>query len=126
MIKLLGISVCVLISSLLIKDKHRTFAFLLTLCGIIVMLFGIIGEITQITHRLRDVIEPQSTAHSYLKLMLKALAITLLTQCVSNICRDNGENALAGVCEFGAKAVVAALVLPLFETVIKLVGGIVK
>ena len=58
--------------------------------------------------------------------MLKVLAITLLTQWVSDMCRDNGENSLAGITEFGAKITVTVLVLPLFETVIKLVGGIIK
>ena len=37
-----------------------------------------------------------------------------------------GESALAGVTETAAKITVIALVIPLFETVIKIVIGLVK
>ena len=125
MIKLLALSVCVLFCSLLLKDNNKTFSVLLSLSGCIMIIVGVSNELIRVSKRVENMLEPLGT-QSYLKLMLKVLALTLLTQAVSDMCRDNGQNALAGVCEFGAKAAVAVLVLPLFETVIKIVGGIVK
>lgn len=125
MIKLLGIAVCVVFCSLVLRDVNKTFSLLLSVSGCVIIIVSVTGELIQLSSKLKEMLQP-SSSFSYLKLMLRVLALTLLTQGVSNICRDNGENALAGVCEFGAKVAVTALILPLFETVIQLVGGMIK
>ena len=58
--------------------------------------------------------------------MLKALGIALITQFVSDTCRDNGENALASITETVAKIAVIVMLLPLFETVFDIVSGLLK
>ena len=126
MIKLLGTALCVLFCSALLKDRNRVFALILSVTGAVMLLIGVTGELSAIKDRLINIASPYNESLVYLKLMLKVLAITLITQGVSDICRDNGESALAGITEFSAKVTVAVLVLPLFETVIGLVGGIVK
>jgi stage III sporulation protein AD len=46
-------------------------------------------------------------------LLLKAMGIALLSEITSDMCRDLGENSLAGVVELGAKIVVLLLGLPM-------------
>ena len=62
----------------------------------------------------------------YVKLMLKVLCIVIITQFTVDICRDNGENALASLTEMSAKVFALLLVMPLLETVISMVVGLVK
>lgn len=124
--KFMGISICALFCSLLIKDKNRAAAALLSIGGATLLILNALSGIKEIVSKIREFTAPFPTASAYLSLMLKVLAITLLTQFVSDICRDNGENALAGMTETAAKIVVITLVLPLFETVITIVGGLIK
>ncbi|MDE6385833.1 MAG: stage III sporulation AC/AD family protein, partial [Eubacterium sp.] len=42
------------------------------------------------------------------------------------LCRDCGENALASQTETAAKVIVIAMILPLFETVIKIITGLLE
>lgn len=126
MTRITGISVCVLFCALIIRERNKTVSALLTVGGIICLLGETAGEIARIVKHVENITESIDGTGGYIRLMLKVLAITLLTQTVSDICRDNGENALAGVTEFSSKVIVVSLILPLFETVISIVGGIVK
>ncbi len=63
---------------------------------------------------------------AYIDLMFKILGISIVTQVVCDVCRDNGASALASQTETAAKILVLSLLLPLFQTVIGIVTGLVK
>ena len=50
---------------------------------------------------------------TYAAVLLKALGIAVLTQCAADICRDAGENGIAGGVELAGKAEILLLCLPL-------------
>ncbi len=126
MIKFLGISICVLFCSLILKEANRQIALILSIVGLSILFLTAVGELSEIINSVMSFAEVSSSVLNYSKLMLKILGITLITQIVCDICRDNGENALASVTGLVAKILIVSLVLPLFETVIKIVGGLVK
>ncbi|MBE6817391.1 MAG: hypothetical protein E7520_06800 [Ruminococcaceae bacterium] len=126
MMKTVGISLSVLFCAVLLREKNRTFAVVLSILGSVLLMTGAVVELGGIVSRVRELSGASPVSLSYIKLMLKALGITLMTQFVADICRDNGENALAGVTETVAKIAVITMLLPLFETIIGIVGGLVK
>ena len=126
MISFLGISVCVLFCAILIKDKSRPIAVILSVGGAVLLFISAAGEIKSIADGISEISNAVASGAQYIKLMLKVLSITLLTQLVSDVCRDNGENALASMTEAVSKIIVISLVLPLFKTVITIVSGLVK
>ena len=121
-----GVALCVLFGALLLKDRNRTAAVLLTVAGACLLLFGAAKELAGIAARITALTQDVPSAGEYIRLMLKVLAITLLTQLVGNLCRDSGETALAEATELCAKAAVIALVLPVFESVITIVSGLLQ
>ena len=54
------------------------------------------------------------------KIMLKAFGVLSVGAVTADICRDNGENALAGVVEIGVKIMAVSCALPVFQAVITL------
>ncbi len=122
----IGVALCVLLCALFVKDHNRTVAALLTIGGVCLLLFSAVKELVGIADGLAALTEKVPSAKEYIRLMLKVLAITLLTQLVGNLCRDNGETALAAATELCAKAAVIALVLPVFESVITIVSGLLQ
>jgi len=126
MIKFIGITLCVLFCSLMLKDTNRQIAVILSITGVALLFFTAVGELSKIVKSVTEFSSSSGAALVYSKLMLKILGITLLTQVVSDICRDNGENALASMTLTVAKIIVVSMVLPLFETVIGIIGGLVK
>ncbi len=126
MIKIIGIALAVLFCALIVKDKNSTVAALLSVAGGITLLTVVIGNFSNITDAVHKFTDSSSVTDTYVKLMLKALGITILTQFVADICRDNGESALASITETASKIAVVTMLLPLFQTVISIVGGLLK
>lgn len=126
MIKALGISIVTLLCSLILRDKNRTFALILSIAGACLLFGTVISELSEVVNGIIDYTRDINSSLPFIKLMLKVLGITLSTQIVSDICRDNGENALASMTEIVAKVLVIAMIIPLFETIISIINGLVK
>ena len=126
MIKFIGISLCVLFCSLMLKDRNREIAVILSIAGCSILFLTAAGELSKIVSSVLGFSGVSSSALKYSRLMLKVLGITMITQIVCDICRDNGENAIASMTAAVAKIIVVSMIIPLFETVIEIVGGLVK
>ncbi len=90
MMKTVGISLSVLFCAVLLREKNRTFAVVLSILGSVVLMTGAVVELGGIVSRVRELSGASPVSLSYIKLMLKALGITLITQFIADICRDNG------------------------------------
>lgn len=120
----IGISITALILSLFLKDYNKTVSLILVLFSSALLFFKIVASIGEITDTLKDITDNAGELSSYLKLMLKVLGIALITQITADICRDCGETALAGQTEVAAKIIIVAMILPLFEAVVKIISGL--
>ena len=126
MIKLAALSLCCVFLAVILRERSRVFALSVSVLGACIIFYSTLSELRDIVSKLYGITDSISSAAPYIRLMLKVLGITLMTQLISDICRDNGENALASVIEISAKLIVVVLVLPLFEAIISIVGGILK
>ena len=61
---------------------------------------------------------------SYLRILLKMLAVTYIAQFASAICKDSGNSAIAGQIDLFARLTLAALGVPVFTALISLITGI--
>lgn len=126
MMQIIGISVCGLLLTVLLRDYNRTISLIVMLATAVIIfifvadgLLGIFGYIEKISSG------AESTAE-YIKLMMKVLGITLISQFTSDMCRDAGENTLANQTETAAKIIVVLMVLPLFESVLNIITGLLE
>lgn len=110
----------------MLKDRNREISVILSITGASILFLTAAGELSKIINSVLGFSSVSASALKYSKLMLKILGITLITQIVCDICRDNGENALASMTAAVAKITVVSLIIPLFETVIEIVGGLIK
>lgn len=124
MIQIIGISVCGLLLTVLLRDYNKTISFIVMLATAVIIfilmadgLSGIFGYIAKISDG------AESTAE-YIKLMMKVLGITLISQFTADMCRDAGESTLANQTETAAKIIVVFMVLPLFEAVLNIITGL--
>ena len=124
--KFVAISMCVLFCSLILRERNREIALIVSISGVAILFFSAVGKLSEIVEYVQNVSSFSSSVSVYIKLMLKILGISLVTQIVCDICRDNGENALASMTAIAAKLIVVSMIIPLFETVINIIGGLVK
>ena len=67
-----------------------------------------------------------SAASGYAAILLKALAVAVMTQTAAELCRDCGEGSIAGNVEFIGRAEILVLCVPVIRDLIKIAEGIVN
>lgn len=126
MIQIFGIAAICLMLSVFLKSENKLFALFVTAAGAVLIFLIVSGTAADVFSTLADIKNMDNYSGTYIALMLKILGISMVTQIVCDICRDNGEHALASQTEIASKIIVLAMLLPLFETVIQIVTGLVK
>ena len=126
---MIKIAVIVLISLLLIiflKDVKREFALILTIACAIILFISVAEDFFNVFERIYSLSSGIGNVNSYISLMMKILGISLISQFVVDLCRDAGENALASQTEIASKVIILIMTLPLFESVINIIVGLLK
>lgn len=126
MTAIIGISLSALILAVFLKDSNKSASLGIMLAACLLIFMSIASSLGDVFSSISRVSEGVEAAGAYVKLMLKVLGIVLITQFISDICRDNGENALASQTETAAKVIVISMLLPMFEAVINIITGLLK
>lgn len=111
---------------ILLKKSSKEFAFVITIGSAVILFSLILDDFIDIVSRIKSITSGIENLNSYVSLMVRILGITLITQFVIDLCRDSGENALASQAEIASKIIVIIMVMPLFETVMNIVSGLLK
>ena len=124
MTHIIGISLVALIFGIFLRQHNKTVSLFLIIFASLLIFFETAGTLYEIISALNDMASGMQEASSYLRLMFKVLGIALITQVISDLCRDSGESALAGQTEVAAKIIIVSLILPLLQTVVKIITGL--
>ncbi|HIW85340.1 MAG TPA: stage III sporulation AC/AD family protein [Candidatus Eubacterium faecipullorum] len=124
MIRIAGISLAALILGMFLRRHNKTVSLLLIMFACAAVFFESISSLSEIVDSLNELASGMGEISSYLKIMFKVLGIALITQIISDICRDSGESALAGQTEVAAKILIVTLILPLLQAVVEVITGL--
>ena len=124
MIRIAGISLAALILGMFLRRHNKTVSLLLIMFACAAVFFESISSLSEIVDSLNELASGMGEISSYLKIMFKVLGIALITQIISDICRDSGESALAGQTEVAANILIVTLILPLLQAVVEVITGL--
>lgn len=124
MIHIIGISAVALIFGLFLRQHNKTVSLILIIFACIAVFLESVSYLTDIIDTLSGMVSGLEETSAYLKIMFKVLGIALITQIISDLCRDCGESALAGQTEVAAKIFIVALIFPLLQAVVKVITGL--
>lgn len=124
MIHIIGISAVALIFGLFLRQHNKSVSLILIIFACIAVFLESVSYLTDIIDTLSGIVSGLEETSAYLKIMFKVLGIALITQIISDLCRDCGESALAGQTEVAAKIFIVALILPLLQAVVKVITGL--
>lgn len=126
MFKVAIIAVCGVILAGFLKNAGSQLYIALSLAVSLIILFYISAKISDIITQIAYIQKYISFASEYLTILFRIIGITYITQFAADICRDNGNSAIAGQIELFCKVSIAAISMPLvfvlFETVTSCVG----
>lgn len=126
MIKIVMIVLISIVLVIFLRDVNKEFAFFVTIASSILLFSVVISEFYDVISSIFLMSESIGSINSYVKLMIKILVLVLISQFVIDLCRDNGENALASQTELASKIIILVMIMPLFNSVLNIITGLLK
>ena len=126
MIKIVVFCIVTVLLAVVLKKYNSMYSVLISIAGCVFVFLMIAEDFFRIVSIVSSLASDYSYTYSYIKLMIKTLGICIITQIVSDMCIDAGEKAMSTIVETGAKVTIIAMMMPLFETLVNIISGIVK
>lgn len=104
----------------LTRKNAPIIAILCEIALVAVIVLNIMPEVEKLLSLFDNFEGISSIGESSLKIMFKTFGILATGAVVTDICRDNGEGAIAGVVELGMKILAVSCALPVFTAVIEI------
>ena len=117
-IGIIAVSGVVLLS--VIKKSDSVYTTIVQIALGIIVLLSVLPQAKDLMNVMQEMISIEGISEQGVKIMLKVFGILSIGAVTADICRDNGENALAGVVEIGVKIMAGSCALPVFQAVITL------
>ena len=112
--------------SLAVRSYRPEFSVYISIaCGIILFM-TVIAQFSDILSVVSDVFSRSGYANSYFPVLLKRLAIAYLTDLISQVCRDAGENGIASKTEMAGKIFILYVSLPVFTSILSMIDILLR
>lgn len=119
-----GVTLTSAVLVLTLRQTLPAYATVLSLAAGVLLLAAVTATAVPLIERITVLFDNGVMDSRYTDILMKALAITLLTQTAADICRDAGESALASKAELGGQVLLLLCGLPLFEYAVSLLESI--
>lgn len=116
--KLAVFALIALLSLTLLKKYSGGISAIAELAVVVILIVGIIPDFKDLLASFKEISGVASVSQDVLKTMLKAFSILTVGGIASDICRDNGENALGGVVDTIVKILAISCAVPTFSVVL--------
>ena len=114
------------ITAVLLKQYCRVQAVLSTIAVGVLVTAAVLFSITPAIDKLEYLFSRTDLENEYLKSLLKAVGICYMTGIAADICRDSGEQALASVAELWGRISLLLLTLPMIDSLLSLITGVIS
>lgn len=117
------IFVCVVAAILaaILKQYNATFSLITIIAAAIIITTVTASKAINLFDNMFSVVEDIGGTAELLKLLIKAVCISVLAEISSNICKDSGNSSLAVCVDVTAKIILFALAFPLVEYLITII-----
>lgn len=126
MLKIAGTVLCEMLVYTLIKQYKPEYAPLSQLAAAAVLIFIIGDEIRDSLSAFSSLAGIGKISSEYVSVLIKVLGISLVTQVLSDMCRDSGNTSAATRLEFSGKVIIVAASLPVIKGFTELVTEMVR
>ena len=124
-VKIAAVGIICAVLCLLVRNLRPELEPFVQISGIIVLaviLFEYLGTLLENASELLDEFDVINSA--YLEVIVKVLAIAVITQTGADICSDSGNSALASAVGLAGKVMILILSFSLIKAVASLAGGL--
>lgn len=120
-IAVIGTVVCVLI-----KQYRPEYTALVAIGTGIILLVLALPQTREMLEYIENISELANVDSIYIKTILKALGVCVVTQLASDTCNDCGQSSIASKVELGGKIAILAISIPFFTSLIETIQKLVN
>ena len=125
LLKIAAVGVAASVLAMVLKKNSPEIALLLTVATASLIMFAAVEVISEVLDFLRTILDYTSLSEDIFGIVLKAVAIAIITKIASDVCKDAGQSASSSAIELVGSATVLYIALPLFETMIQMINSLV-
>lgn len=126
LLKLIGAVFCIVFLIILIKQYKPEFALPLSVCAGAWILYGIIGQVSDLMKNIRKISETVGMNILYSELLFKIIGISYVCEFASAVCKDCGEGAFGVKIDLAGKLIILSSSIPVFTEILKLISAILQ
>ena len=119
-IKMIGVACVTTITTMILKQTKPELAFAVSLVGTLIIVFWVAGLFRGTVNILYNIAATTGLDDSLLKILLKIVGISYLTEFSVGILNDFGSASVADKVSLGGKILIFVLSLPIMESLLKL------
>ena len=120
-IAVIGTVICVLI-----KQYRPEYTPLVAIGTGIIILVLVLPQTKEMIEYLENISNLADVDSIYIRTILKALGVCVITQLASDTCKDCGQSSIASKVELGGKIAILAISIPFFTSLIETVQKLVN
>lgn len=114
LVALVGMTLAIVVGSM-----RRDISIWITIVsGIIIFFFGI-SKFQYIVDMFRDLTKDIGIQETYITIILKMIGVAYLSEFTTSICKDAGQNAIAGQVDFFGKMSIILVSLPVLQSLVE-------
>jgi len=119
-LKLMGFCVILLLPIIIVKKRLPEQGVLLTIAAVLIVVVRCISLTAPLMKTMEELVVRTGLDGEYLGILLRTVAVSLVSHLCSGLCRDGGSQALASLVELSGATAVLVIGLPLLEAVVEL------
>ena len=125
-IKIVTIGIIGTFLALSLKKNAPEFSVAVIIITGIIMVFTIIGKLSESINALKDIYLKTGLDFSYMKIVMKVMAIAYISEFAVQICKDAQCGLIASKIEIGGKLIILSLSVPIITELINTVTTILS
>ncbi len=119
MVKIALIAIVGMTLAIVVGTMRKDISIWITIVsGMIIFFFGIVDMFHELTEYI-------GISETYIKIILKMIGIAYLSEFTASICKDAGQNTIAGQVDFFGKMSMIAVSLPVLQSLLETIGELI-
>lgn len=110
----------------LMRQLRPEFAPLVALAGVGVILVQLIGVLLNVSSTVENLISLTGLEKENVEILIKALAVCVITQFAADVCYDNSVSSAAAAVELAGRVGAIALAMPMIKAAAEIAIGLIN
>ncbi len=119
-IKIVAVCFIAVVLYAVVKQLRADYAVFVEICSVAIVAVFALNYAADLLSQISYFAELSGVSSDCIKLLIKSFGIAVITQIAADMCKDNGNSALASCLEVAGKVVIVVLAFPLIQSVSQL------